>query len=165
MGALSDAEPYRVVSLPGARFPVRFLNAFAVNDAESASRFIDEWKQRIPGWERTVVLFNTRSDRPLRSMQFARWCASSKNAEMYILMGTHVPRTQRELLRQGVPASRIATWSRTQAAGSRIATWSRTQAAGPMEAVRPYVTADTVVVGVGNMAGEARRFLESEGML
>lgn len=152
IGALPDAPLYREVALPEDGVLLRFLNAFAVNDVESASRFLDAWKHRLPDWERTVILFNTRSDRPLRSLQFARWCATLRDVQTIILIGTHVPRTRRELHRLGVPPHSVVPWTRDQIAR-------------PLEALRPHVASGTVVVGVGNAAGDGLRLMEATEML
>jgi poly-gamma-glutamate synthase PgsB/CapB len=152
IGALPDTLPYRELAVSEDGPALRLLNAFAVNDVESASRFLDAWKSRLSDWNRTIILFNTRSDRPLRSLQFARWCASLRDTERIILMGTHVPRTRRELHRLGVPSHNVIAWTSDQSAR-------------PLEALRPHVASGTVVVGVGNAAGGGTRLMEKAGML
>ncbi|MGB2957363.1 MAG: poly-gamma-glutamate synthase PgsB [Bacteroidota bacterium] len=152
IGALPDTLPYRELAVSEDGPALRLLNAFAVNDVESASRFLVAWKSRLSDWNRTVILFNTRSDRPLRSLQFARWCASLRDTERIILMGTHVPRTRRELHRLGVPPHNVIAWTSDQSAR-------------PLEALRPHVASGTVVVGMGNAAGDGTRLMEKAGML
>jgi len=149
--ALSPPHLYREIALSDGEQALRLLNAFAVNDVESASSFLEEWKRRLPEWERTVILFNTRSDRPLRSLQFARWCATVKDTEAIILLGTHIPRTRREFLGLGVQPGRLMRWNRRQIAR-------------PLEALRPFAASGTVCVGVGNVAGDGARLLEAAGM-
>ena len=146
--SLPDPQLYREISLSEDGPALRLLNAFAVNDVESASRFLNAWKLRLSDWDRTVVLFNTRSDRPLRSLQFAGWCASLRDVQKIILMGTHIPRTRRELYRLGVPPQRVLSWTGDQAAS-------------PLEALRRDVSSGTVVIGVGNAAGDGRRLMEA----
>jgi hypothetical protein len=149
--ALLVPHLYREIPVSADGPALRLLNAFAVNDVESASSFLDAWKRRLPEWKRTVILFNTRSDRPLRSLQFARWCVTVKDTEAIILLGTHVPRTRRELLGLGVQPGRLMTWNRREIAR-------------PLEALRPYAASGTLCVGVGNVAGDGARFLEAAGM-
>ena len=150
--ALPQTQPYRELPIADQGPALRLLNAFAVNDVESASGFMEAWRQRISDWERTVILFNTRSDRPLRSLQFARWCVTLKDVESIILLGTHVPRTRREFHRLGV-------------AREGVVSWTRDQRARPLEALRPFAAPGTVCVGVGNTAGDGLRLLEAAGML
>jgi poly-gamma-glutamate synthase PgsB/CapB len=150
--ALPDTPLYQEITVSDDGPALRLLNAFAVNDVESASRFLDAWKSRLSGWDRTVIIFNTRSDRPLRSLQFAHWCSSLRETEKIILMGTHIPRTRRELHRLGVPPHNIIAWTRDHSGR-------------PLEALRPYAASGTVVVGVGNAAGDGARLMEAAGML
>ncbi|MGB6121870.1 MAG: hypothetical protein WBG80_08180, partial [Bacteroidota bacterium] len=67
-------------------------------------------------------------------------------------MGTHVPRTRRELHRLGVTPHNVIAWTSDQSAR-------------PLEALRPHVASGTVVVGMGNAAGDGTRLMEKAGML
>jgi hypothetical protein len=138
----------REVRASGPGPALRLLDAFAVNDTESASRFVAAWKQRLPDWTHTVMLFNTRGDRPLRSLQFARWCARLGDVQMIVLMGTHVPRARRELLALGFPSVRITRWSNDEIAH-------------PAQALQRLAIPGTVFVGIANSVGHASRLMEA----
>ena len=162
LGIAPDAVRTAIRQLPAAvvykELPIssdgpilRLLNAFAVNDVESASAFLEEWRRHLVNWERTVILLNTRADRPLRSLSFARWCAALRDLETIVLLGSHAPRTRRELQRLGIAPHRIRRWT----GGLRVR---------PIEALRPFATPGTICVGVGNTAGDALRLLDAVGM-
>ncbi|MFZ4619347.1 MAG: poly-gamma-glutamate synthase PgsB [Bacteroidota bacterium] len=68
--------------------PVRFINGFAVNDVPSADRFMQYWKNGNSENE-TIIILNTRNDRPLRTKMFAQWCSGLKNIRQIYITGDH----------------------------------------------------------------------------
>ena len=63
--------------------PVRFVNAFACNDVES---FAMHWRS-LSGVVPSVILFNARPDRPLRSKQFLAFLSAQQPAPRLFLTG------------------------------------------------------------------------------
>jgi poly-gamma-glutamate synthase PgsB/CapB len=126
----------------------RFLNAFAVNDLASLERFLEHWESRTGPWSKRMFLLNTRSDRPLRSLEFARWIGAHPEGVCTVVTGTHRQATRRALLHAGVPREQITLWSSSRA---------RRAGQGLLSAGCP---AGTVVIGMGNIAGDGFRILE-----
>ena len=127
---------------------IRFLNGFAVNDVPSAEVFLSAWHERLGGWTGLTILLNTRADRPYRSLQFARWCATRQGVRNVILSGSHGPRTKRELLAAGFPEGKIGVWGRAEVRD-------------PVRALAAAVGENRgLVVGLGNIAGDGFRILE-----
>lgn len=144
--ALAWEGELAVVTAPEGSF--RFLNGFAVNDVPSARKFLDGWAAKLGGWSSLTILLNTRADRPLRSIQFARWCATLPDLHRIVVMGSHVPRTRRELLAAGLSREKISVWT-----------------AREIHDPRAHLSAlctdpHAVVVGFGNIAGDGRAILE-----
>jgi len=65
-----------------------------------------------------------------------------------VLMGTHVPRTRRELLRLGCPPAELFHWGRAEIAD-------------PTGALRRLATPGTVFVGIANAVGDGLRLMEA----
>lgn len=128
---------------------LHFLNGFAVNDVPSADRYLSYWKDRLGPWSHLAVILNLRSDRPLRSAEFIRWCAQLSDHPDIFLVGTHKRWARRSLAQRGVPPERITVWTSEEArsAGSELAT-------------RGFPPG-TVIVGMGNIGGDGFRVLES----
>ncbi|MEN8122304.1 MAG: poly-gamma-glutamate synthase PgsB [Bacteroidota bacterium] len=75
-----------------------FLNAFSVNDPQSATDFLGSWMKKLFITDKIVVIFNTRSDRPTRTGLFAEWIKSNQqDIAMVILTGDHKIRANRLL--------------------------------------------------------------------
>jgi poly-gamma-glutamate synthase PgsB/CapB len=87
-----------------------FVDGFSVNDSESAEIFVDYWTGRLSIKGKFSVILNTRSDRPTRSVSFARWLAGSGRISNIALTGSHSPAARRALLRAGFPAGDIRIW-------------------------------------------------------
>jgi poly-gamma-glutamate synthase PgsB/CapB len=120
---------------------VRFLNCFAANDTVSTGERLDLYlRDGGNRHEEIIVLLNTRADRPLRSALFAAWCATLPKLQKVIVTGSHIPRTRKALLRSGVDEDRVTVWEGENTARAR-------------EELDRLITGDTLVIGVGNIAG------------
>jgi poly-gamma-glutamate synthase PgsB/CapB len=86
-GVMSKATPdpghYVEVPLTVQGKPVRFANAFACNDVES---FAQLWARRTCS-ARPVVVFNARSDRPLRTRDFLRFLSQQDPLPILFVAG------------------------------------------------------------------------------
>lgn len=77
-----------------------FLNAFSVNDIPSFKDYLKLWTSELNIADKVSVVFNTRSDRPLRTGLFVEWIKSNhENIEVVILTGDHKMRANRLLSR------------------------------------------------------------------
>ncbi len=104
-------EESLLYSLPKEDGTVKFVNGFAVNDVNSAKLFLETWNKRLGGVNNLVFIINTRADRPRRSVEFARWCASIENLHSVIITGTHIPFMRRILCRFGYKENNIYQWT------------------------------------------------------
>ena len=77
---------------------IRFINGFAVNDVASSQEFLNYWQNKLGEFKKINIIFNSRSDRPLRSVEFAKWLISIKNLNRIVLTGNRIPRTRLELI-------------------------------------------------------------------
>lgn len=119
---------------------IRFIDGFAVNDVESAERFVEYWRGRLAYDGEATVLLNTRADRPKRTLSFARWLAAARGISRVIVTGTHAAAARRALLKEGFSKEKVLLWSGAQA---RRADTLLPAACGK----------DSVVFGLGNIAG------------
>ncbi len=142
----STEKPVYAFDLAGAR--VHFLNGFAVNDVPSTRQFVAYWRNHLVHRGPIAVILNTRSDRPLRSLQFAGWCGSLPDLERVAVTGTHRELTRRALREQGVD-------------NQRIHVWSPDDVRHPVRALeRMQLSAGCLVVGVGNIGGDGFAILK-----
>lgn len=83
-----------------------FLNAFSVNDIESANDFINYWVSQLNiSGERTII-FNTRSDRPLRTKLFADWIKLNQSViNKVIITGSHHWKAKQLLVKMNLDIS------------------------------------------------------------
>jgi gamma-polyglutamate synthase len=126
---------------------VHFVDGFAVNDVPSAISFLDLWKKALGGWKGLYFVINTRTDRPLRSLEFARWSSTLEELSGVILIGRHVPFMKRELLKFGYPIEKMVFWSEEQIHS-------------PLGSLRRIISEPTAIFGFGNIAGDGFLFLE-----
>lgn len=137
-----------IVELSIADKKVKFLNGFAVNDVPSANDFIEYWQKQLGEFKELIIILNTRSDRPLRSIDFSKWLITLKNLKYIILIGSHVPKTKRFMIQLGLPHDKIKTWSNKQIENIN-------------NNLEKLTSTSTVVVGIGNIAGEGFKILDS----
>jgi gamma-polyglutamate synthase len=112
---VAAANPARPLDIAGAGRVLRFVDGFAVNDVESAERFVEYWRERLAYAGEAAVLLNTRSDRPTRTLSFAKWLAAARGVSRVIVTGSHAGAAKRALLKEGVPAENVLLWTGDQA--------------------------------------------------
>ncbi|MBN2226153.1 MAG: poly-gamma-glutamate synthase PgsB [candidate division Zixibacteria bacterium] len=127
---------------------VLFINGFAVNDVPSAQSFLDNWRRRYPTLKNVAVIFNTRSDRPLRTKSFAEWFGRLPGLRKLILVGDHAGYARRAILRYGTPEENVVVWSRRRLGQTR-------------ELLTAMRLKDTLVVGFGNISGDGFRIVDA----
>lgn len=143
-GAAEKKSPLSIIS--SGEKKINFLDGFDVNDVPSARQFLQHWQKDVFPDKRFSILLNTRSDRPTRSMQFAGWIADTMpNLEGVILSGTHIKRTERELLKAGMETTRIFRLPNKNAKQVRVELLER-------------VNENALVVGLGNIGGLGLEF-------
>jgi poly-gamma-glutamate synthase PgsB/CapB len=140
MAENADGEPPVEKKIP-------FLNAFPVNDPESATLYLERWTG-IPGTgKKLVLIFNTRSDRPSRTDLFSEWIRERGNLFAGIcITGNHRARAYARLrdLRPGVEVLRIRP--------GKIASL-------PARLYREHGKG-LVVMGIGNIKGAGYRVIK-----
>jgi gamma-polyglutamate synthase len=141
MLSLAPENRHEVVEWIADSGRIRFLNCFAANDTVSTQERLDfYWQDQLDREEDIIVLLNTRADRPVRSALFASWCATVPHLQKVIVIGSHIPATRRALLRSGIDAQRLVTWDDGKIARARTE-------------LGKLVARNTLVIGVGNIAG------------
>ncbi len=120
---------------------VRFLNCFTANDTVSTSERVNLYLRDGPNRHEEIIVFlNTRADRPVRSALFALWCTTLPQLQKVIVTGSHIPRTRKALVQSGIDKGVVAVWGRENIARAR-------------PELDRLITGDTLVIGVGNIAG------------
>lgn len=142
----SDENSLVEFNLAGKK--IRFINGFAVNDVPSAEEFMRFWQNRLESFHKLNIIFNSRADRPLRTVVFAKWLSTIKNANKIILIGDHVNRAKIELVRNGFESQKIITWTKSKIKN----------AAGY---IKKNAEPESVFIGLGNIAGEGMMVLDS----
>jgi len=127
---------------------IRFINGFAVNDVPSSQEFIDYWEKKLGGFRHLNIIFNSRSDRPLRSLVFAKWIGTIKNLNGVILIGSHIPRFRLELIRNGIKSQKITVWGKSKIKSVQ-------------ENLGKIAGTDLVFIGLGNIAGDGLLLINS----
>lgn len=72
-----------------------FLDLFSVNDIDSFTLLLENKREDLPG--PLIVIFNTRADRPLRTLSFIEYFKKSQFLTCIVLVGSHVPWAKRQL--------------------------------------------------------------------
>lgn len=86
---------------------IRFFNAFSVNDVFSTEKVIKEFENKFGLIENPIFIFNSRSDRPYRTLEFARWFGKINNIFRIYLIGSHSLKARKELINNGIADSTI----------------------------------------------------------
>jgi poly-gamma-glutamate synthase PgsB/CapB len=147
---LGEARKMRspLLTLSTPRGALQFLDGFAVNDVNSARRFLEQWRPLVTQSGSIAIILNTRADRPLRSLQFARWCGTLAGLERVVVTGSHRARTRRALRESGVDDRRITVWASAQVRD-------------PVNALdQLHLSEGCLVAGLGNIAGDGFAILE-----
>lgn len=86
---------------------ITFINAFAANDVLSTKNLLREYENKYGTLINPCFIFNTRADRPYRTLEFSRWLCNLKNVSCIYLLGNHSLRAKRELINGGIHVSDI----------------------------------------------------------
>ena len=127
---------------------IRFINGFAVNDVASSQEFLNYWQNKLGEFKKINIIFNSRSDRPLRSIEFAKWLISIKNLNRIILAGNHIPRTSLELIRNGIESQKIIVWTKRKIKNA-------------FDYLKEISDPDSVFIGLGNIADDGLLIINS----
>jgi gamma-polyglutamate synthase len=127
---------------------VSFLNGFDVNDVPSAIEFIKYWLEIIGGSRELIIIFNTRADRPYRSVDFAKWLATLERVKYIILTGNHIHFASRILCLNGFQVERIIKWNDADIKNIK-------------NSLTQISSSEEIVVGMANIAGDGFKILQS----
>lgn len=93
-----SVEESKLIQASESASGIAFLNAFTVNDTESANEFLNDCLGQLEHKENLGFVFNTRSDRPTRTDLFAEWIKeNSANCKFVWITGDHKQRAFRKL--------------------------------------------------------------------
>lgn len=127
---------------------VFFVNGFAVNDIPSAETFIDHWQAKAGAGRALIIILNTRSDRPLRTISFCKWLNSVEGLNKIILCGTHKEKARRALIASGF-------------AGENVCSWGKKEIDNIPSSLEKLINKPTLLLGLGNIAGDGFSILNS----
>jgi poly-gamma-glutamate synthase PgsB/CapB len=101
-----DKTPLNKEYLSGDK-KITFINGFAVNDVPSAEVFVNSFEKKMGVFENPIYIFNSRSDRPYRTAEFAKWFSGLKNISSIYLIGSHSIKAKKEMVRRGMDKSKL----------------------------------------------------------
>jgi gamma-polyglutamate synthase len=86
---------------------IRFLNAFSVNDVLSTEKVMKDFENKFGLIHDPIFIFNSRADRPYRTIEFARWFGRINNIFRIYLIGNHSLKARKEIIKNGIVDSTI----------------------------------------------------------
>lgn len=119
-------------------FRVKFVNGFAINDVPSAQMLIDELKQKSLFHSDVIIIFNSRADRPIRSVKFVEWMVKLEHVTKYIMAGDNSNLVIRTMYKNGMNKNSIIKWNYKQALSAK-------------ESLKDIIKNDTCIIGLGNI--------------
>ena len=134
MGAMSDL----LLDFFGRR--IHFVNGFAANDPESTGMIWRMALDKHPDVSSRIMIVNSRIDRPDRSRQIGEALALWTRADRYILVGSGSYFLVRYAVKAGIDARQFINAEDLE---TEII----------FEEILKYCTKNTLVMGVGNIAG------------
>ncbi|MFC2116919.1 hypothetical protein ACFLTU_10615, partial [Bacteroidota bacterium] len=123
-----------------------FLNAFTVNDTDSASDFYNYWSEKLDIKENIAFVLNTRSDRPLRTYLFSEWIKErAKQCKFVFITGDHREMAYRKLkcLIPEVEIRKIRS----------------KQVKGILDTINSEFADTKLIIGIGNIKGEGYKVI------
>lgn len=123
-----------------------FFNGFAMNDVESTANRIASLHHEYAGYE-TIVILNTRKDRPVRTKDFVDWISGFKYFSHVIVSGTH--------------ANAAIRWLLKESDRRNIVRWNSSDFTSVAKSISPILADRTLIVGIGNIGGDGFRWIES----
>lgn len=121
-----------------------FINTFAVNDVDTAKENLIAIKAKYPS-KKIIILFNSRNDRPKRSLEFSQWLSTEENIDNVILIGNHIPRVLKEINRLRIRRDFVIS--------------SNGLSGDFNDYLKRNRLTNSIFIGVGNIAGEGFNFL------
>jgi len=129
-----------------------FLNAFPVNDPDSATDFFNHWSEGLDIHDNIVFIFNTRSDRPLRTDQFSEWIKGKSNlCKLVYITGDQRERAYR-LLRGLSPEVEIRKLRSKEIRGI-------------LNTIENEFRDLKLIMGIGNIKGDGYRIINEFSMV
>ena len=127
---------------------INFINGFAINDVSSAKTLLNNIASEAIKDKDRIIIFNSRSDRPLRSKQFVEWFSQLENISRFIITGDHIGYTNRKLIKNGLNKNRITLWKKSESKKAK-------------EKLHELITSSTFVIGLGNIKDDGFNIINS----
>jgi len=108
----AHSAPPLVKTFDKGNYKAVIVDAFAANDVQSAQIIYNSCGEEFL---RRIIVFNSRSDRPLRSKEFAEWIGSIKNCHKVIVTGDNKGYSTRALKNSRVKKENIINCNALQA--------------------------------------------------
>lgn len=145
LNSISD-DKSNFIQLQTEKTNAVFLNAFSVNDTDSATDFFNYWTNKLGIHENLAFVFNTRSDRPLRTKQFSEWIKKMHHqCRFVIITGDHKEWAYRKLkcLNPGVEIRKLKS----------------NQIDGILNIIDKEFPGTELIIGIGNIRSEGYKVL------
>ncbi len=120
---------------------IKFLNAFGANDVTSTEKILEVFKDKCGPIKNPIFVFNSRSDRPYRTIKFAQWLCTINNIFHIYLIGNHSLKAKKEVINRGISESKIKVLTRNEL--DELFT-----------DINEYEKGDLSIIGIGNVADE-----------
>jgi gamma-polyglutamate synthase len=120
---------------------IRFLNAFSANDVMSTEKIIKSFETKFGLIDNPIFIYNSRSDRPYRTIEFARWLSKINNIFRIYLIGTHSLKAKKEILKKGIAESTLKILMKNEI--NKLFT-----------DISEFERREVTLIGIGNIAGE-----------
>jgi len=88
-----------------------------------------------------IFIFNSRSDRPYRTIEFARWLSKINSIFRIYLIGSHSLKAKKEIIKKGVDESTIKILMKNEI--NKLFT-----------DISEFERREVTLIGIGNIAGE-----------
>ena len=145
LDSISGDESY-LIQVQTNKTNAVFLNAFSVNDTDSATDFFNYWTDKLGIYENLAFVFNTRSDRPLRTKLFSEWIKKMHNqCRFVVITGDHKEWAYRKLkyLNPGVEIRKLKS----------------NQINGILNIIDKEFPGTELIIGIGNIRSEGYKVL------
>ncbi len=127
---------------------IYFLNGFDINDSDSASLFLSRYYKPGESAPELIIIFNTRTDRPLRTKLFSTWIARQQGLKYVLVTGDHRSAGISALRKSGLDQNIV------QKVGSN-----------ETESIRALIfrlcKRESLVFGVGNISGDGFKLIKA----
>lgn len=144
----ASREESAIKSVSADNGSFEFLDALAVNDVGSTMYFVDYWRSKLKTDTNFSVLFNTRADRPTRTIDIISWIISCrKEINSIFICGDNRRMAERKLKKAGFEKKDLISVKGRDSVNLK-------------EIIINEIPDASLLVGVGNVRSAGRKLLK-----